>query len=444
MDIRTELLKYNGVLIPDRYNMFFNPNLCHICKSANNGRLLLCDKCYMISYCGVQHKIMHQEEHSVICGVITQLSQRDLLGMNRLTSTECLHLKQKIYHLVEKNMCRPIHMYEIGLIFFARTCYICHRWFDVYTCGSCYSANFCHEHAQDFLKYHHTSKCKKLLIYLNCKINYANTRGRNLETLKFYEFPEDIKCSSNVLDFIGLNVHFENENWSAKPWTTDLLSLRDYNYSEHISYPLALFYGLQDANLVHILSTPVCVIHVILEYTYVAWLLLYDVLFHLLGHEVRKIVIIFISQFILEWPSPSVLLDTCSTCKLNKKILILHTFPFCYENYVCSTDYRRPNIVVSFNKGAKRWTRACLTALQDQNCPLLSTFATLYQAKTLTNYIKNILGVEQPCIRKNRFGSLFPIKSISCPDDVCYRNQYYVIYERLKVINEPSTSRTHT
>lgn len=447
VNIRTALLSYNGLLTPYLYNMFFNPNLCHVCKLANNGRLLLCNKCGMISYCCIQHKIMHQDEHRAICKVTRKLLKANLLHMGRLTLTECYQLKEKLYRLVRERIHRSLQEYEIEMFFLAKTCYICHRWFRLRTCQSCFSANFCSNHIEEFYKYHDASKCRELLVHINFKItclNINSLRSELLDRLFFYMLSGDTKCSTNIIDFMGVHIHSKNPNWIAKPWTTDLFSFRDYVYTDCLSHPLTLYYAMRDANLLHLLSRPVCVIHIIFsEYNCLLQSSFWEILFHLLGHEVRKIIIIYVSQYFVEPLDQYVQTPICDTCASHQKILFVQTWNLCYENYVFNTEYMRPNIIISFNAEENKWTKECVTTLRDQDCPLLLTFMSLHQTRNVIDNIDSILGVPRPHVKQNGFSSLVPLFNFTYYD-LCYRNRYLAIYKKLKNSNEPGPSTSYT
>ncbi|XP_011139396.1 uncharacterized protein LOC105183155 isoform X2 [Harpegnathos saltator] len=60
-----------GTLEPYQYNSFFHPNLCHVCKLRNNGNLIECNQCRLISYCSEEHRLLHESEHSRICADAT-------------------------------------------------------------------------------------------------------------------------------------------------------------------------------------------------------------------------------------------------------------------------------------------------------------------------------------------------------------------------------------
>ncbi|XP_014474154.1 PREDICTED: uncharacterized protein LOC106744172 [Dinoponera quadriceps] len=75
--IEGELLRYDGPLTPDRYNKFFNPNLCHVCKEKDTGNLITCDQYYTISYCSMEHKMLHHPEHEQICRTVKKNLEKD-------------------------------------------------------------------------------------------------------------------------------------------------------------------------------------------------------------------------------------------------------------------------------------------------------------------------------------------------------------------------------
>lgn len=333
---------------------------------------------------------------------------------------------------------------------FARTCFICHRQSELRTCHVCFTINFCSDHSQEFYKYHIISKCRDLLINLNCKINLMNLHNRT-DVISFCIPLDDIKSSSNTLDFIGMHVYPEDKIWTTKPWATDLLTFRDYYYyyyyyySDIISNPLTLYYGMQDANLLHFLLKPLCVVHVIFPfYDFIKWLAIWEVFSHLLHNEVQEIIIIFLSSDIT---FKSLKLNTCDTCKSSERSITIQAYSLLYEIYVSKRNYRRPHIIVAFHgKHNTILTRERLAAIQNQDCPLLLTSVSLVEAERLRTCISDFLGVPSRII-KNRFGGLAPHQALDT-GDIIYFNQYLIVCENLKNSNETtfqcSTSRDCT
>lgn len=433
MALRTRLLTYTGPLTPDRYDYFFNPNICHVCKSTNEGILELCE-CRMISYCSEVHKTMHRQYHMEICVLIAyMLRGNPWYYMRRLTITEWHKSKENLMKLVRKRMSRPLMQYEIEMLMFPKSCLICHRQTGLRACYVCFSANFCSDHSIDFHQFHR-SDCKELLVSLNFALTIIGCQ-LNRKLLQFYVFPDKFRRPSNTLEFIGLYVHPRNELW-----TTDRMSAVDYYYSEYISDPLTLYHGMLDARLIDFLSKPVCVVHILNTNlfsppAYLAW----EMLLHLLCNKVQKMIIVLRGSV---RNIESNKMETCAKCRLKKKVIIFENYPMLYKNYVLSTAYRYPDVIVGFQPQKCDITIDSLMILQKQDCPVLFTTALQFKAEQLATYINDTLNTVQPLlIVKNRFAGLMPRRNIDA-EGVYYSNNHLIVYKNLRRSNELTHSRS--
>ncbi|XP_032687743.1 uncharacterized protein LOC116851922 [Odontomachus brunneus] len=247
------LLQYFAPQTPDYYDTFFNPNICHVCKTTSD-TLMPCNRCNMIFYCDTEHRQFDEPYHTQICGIITTLSteapQRDVRQLNM---NEWLEAKKIYYWLVMKTLPRLLKPHEIQMFQFARSCLICHQETNLYTCSSCYSVNYCTEHADSYIRTHYqSSTCKQLLLCLNLDIQ--QTMLSNVTTSLKLHTINSKSLLTNMETFINQYVNL-NQVWGFK----------EYYYSDYVSAPLTLFYGMMHAKLLDFLEvqSPVCVIHII-------------------------------------------------------------------------------------------------------------------------------------------------------------------------------------
>ncbi|XP_032685233.1 uncharacterized protein LOC116850728 isoform X3 [Odontomachus brunneus] len=68
----SRVLTFNGPYTEDKYNQFFNPNVCHVCKQPSEV-LVTCNLCYMISFCSEEHRAIHRNSHSEICKTLAMI-----------------------------------------------------------------------------------------------------------------------------------------------------------------------------------------------------------------------------------------------------------------------------------------------------------------------------------------------------------------------------------
>lgn len=430
MDLTTELVRYTGLLIPEQYNTFFLPNVCHVCKSANGGTLISCKYCHMISYCCEDHKLLHLEDHIETCTFMTDLLRTNpWFYTRRLTLHEWIKSTAELSVLIRQKMSRNLLQYECDMFWHAKSCLICHQQTELRVCNICFSANFCPDHEQDFYRYHTQSTCKELLTSLNVSIVSTILAGvsRGLD-IDWYFHP--IRWSVHIHNFFRL---FGSPKYRIRIrhlWRKESLSFFDYVSSDQASNALSLHYGMQVTNLLHLLLTPVCVIHLVVNgYTQSA--LYAENLLHLLFYYVEEIILVVMNRNVKF--ETFQIKNLCSKCKSHKKIITVQTCPLLYQNYVFYKTYRRPNMIMLSQPNYNDITKDFFTALQDQNCPILLTAKSQYLAEQIVIKINDTLNmITRPVsIIRNRFNSLMPRKCSDC-GTVFYLNFCLIIYENLK------------
>lgn len=182
-------------------NDFFHPNICHVCKRTNDGNLISCDQCFMISYCCETHKRTHHLEHQELCKCITQYL-REKSGAEwrslRSSTPEWIQSRYKfLYDIMQKFQC-TLKLYETQMIILPKSCHICHQQINLHTCRTCYSDNYCVDHAQEFQNYH-ASKCRDLMLCLN--LNIIKLSFKKFPRV-FIVFPESQKRIDDMDSFI--------------------------------------------------------------------------------------------------------------------------------------------------------------------------------------------------------------------------------------------------
>ncbi|XP_011153158.1 uncharacterized protein LOC105191444 [Harpegnathos saltator] len=296
-DLRTYFFEYMGPSFPEKFNCYFNPNICHVCKWINIR--ITCNRCHMISYCCEVHQTIHEEQHADICG------------------------------------------------------------------------------------------------YLELFLD-------------------------------------EDERWAGKPWTDDLLLVKDYNYSVLLSEPMTIYYGMEDANWIRKLLKPVCIVHVIFSIPMAGTeVLVWEILLHLLFSRVQRLVIVFIEQ------DTSIAIgevELCERCKAHEKRIDFERTSLAYEEYISGMEYERPNIIVMFQARVTKFTRAFVMEAKHQRCPLLITTESEEKSDQILRTIHRALDAGNARLSiyqgENRFRSFVPIKAFR-NEGVTYYNRYLVILEDL-------------
>ncbi|XP_014480865.1 PREDICTED: uncharacterized protein LOC106747645 [Dinoponera quadriceps] len=421
------------------YNEFFNPNLCHVCKRRFAGRLIVCNQCYMISYCSEKHKMQHWLEHMNICKSIAKyLVKRPQDNNNRYKSAEWLALRKFLIELVQKDLNRELLTNEMQMLICRRSCLICHQQAELRTCEHCCSAEFCNEHAEEFRRQHDLSSCEELLLLLNLNIAVLRTSANCLQ-LQFNNIPNQSIPYHDTVSFVsGYVLPARKLMGTGREWIDT-----DFIYTDYISGPLTLHYAMWETKLLNLLNTnrsDVFTVHVIAASAVdkdgvAAW----ELFLHF-ATKTRVLLIVMIGpELTLDYDNVNI----CRACQLHRRILRYECYPMLYHDYAINEVYRKPDIIVGFQAELddKETWLASLRKLQDQNCPLILTATSLRNMQDDITTIRNVLGItlRPDFMKENKFTACRPYKDLQY-DCVSYRNQYVVVYETLHHPNGVSNS----
>ncbi|XP_011135903.2 uncharacterized protein LOC105181078 [Harpegnathos saltator] len=221
---------------PNAYNIFFYPNLCHVCKGTNAGNLILCKDCLSISYCSDKHKHLHREEHTEFCVNMKKFLRLCNRYKNPPSRADWVNSRRDLVRIMRKEMQRPLMPYEEEMIMFARSCYICFQEFDLRVCEMCYSAYYCEQHKQQF-QIKHNKHCWDLMFCLNLEMRHAGTKLH----YDFSIFPNGTKYIDDMEGFMKNYYYLDTipKSWSSKA----------YIHTDFVSTPLTVLYGIISAEV---------------------------------------------------------------------------------------------------------------------------------------------------------------------------------------------------
>ncbi|XP_032668999.1 uncharacterized protein LOC116843075 [Odontomachus brunneus] len=402
------------------YNQFFHPNICHVCKSTDQVNLTPCS-CYMISYCSEEHRLAHLSSHFDICKLISCIiSQYSYWNASHLTD-EWMKIQHDFILKIQAVLTRKLEPYEKQMFMFANSCFICHRR-DVFTCGICFSFSYCAEHAT--IHEHQGYNCYQMALSVNMDIIFLDQTAYKSLHAKFYTF----------LDNNSLTDMYSFCNRYYRKWNRDQTQgFNFYAFTDYVSDPLTLYDGLRSARLFHSLQLMRTFIIHIIAANYVdrrnfpAW----ELFLHLLYRKTELVIIMIGPELEFEIDEYKL----CSRCQALKKRLILRSFPLLYHNYVFSSSYRRPNVIIGFQAELYRvvtWSES-IKAMQMQNCPLLLTGVSTYKLQMDINAIQHNLDRSvKPILQiKNGFASNRPYRDFN--ESILFRNMHLTIYKNLNV-----------
>lgn len=395
---------------------------------TDNGDFIICDQCYMITYCSKDHREQDYSSHIEICAAFSKVLKKFEWNKQCFSSQEeWLQSREDFLCLIKLELSRDLTSHEMQMIRFAKSCIVCHQQMNLQTCKMCHSANYCNTHAEVF-KCLHNSRCRALLLCLSLDIEVFY--GFEFKS-KFTNFPNDNRPFDDMDTFVKHYVQRTNATRELENW-----NFPEYLYSDYTSGPLTLYYGMKDANLLDVLKKPdlSCVIHVIdatfLDKEYLpAW----ELILHLIS-KLKEIKVIFIGPELRNECNNVELCSQCSKMHYNQ-YLSFESYCMLYHNYVTSELYKRPDLIIGFDtdlSDANTWTDTILK-LRDQDCPLLLTTKSKRKADKNVNRIEQILGISlKPLIHHvNNFSSRRPWRDFEI-DYVFYRNFYLTVYRHLR------------
>lgn len=257
------LLQYQGSVVPNRYNKFSRANLCHVCKEADRDHLITCDQCHMISYCSLLHKMLHQEEHIKICHALKRLYEEDpQWRARRMNHNDWVQSRKVLLATIENEVRRELQLYEQEMILRPKSCFICYQQVRLQTCHMCCSDNYCTDHAREFEVFHVVS-CKELMICVNLNIRFLESPPESFAdqlSMRIGEFANENRSFTDMDSLINNYMLRKREYIGLEEWFYE-----NYIYSEVITCPFTLYYGMQSENLLHHLETEngICVIHIL-------------------------------------------------------------------------------------------------------------------------------------------------------------------------------------
>lgn len=413
------------------YNHFFHPNLCHVCKTADQSKIKSCLQCRMIYYCSEEHRLLHREQHEDICRAIVNLSKQINIWNSRdMTQDSWYMYKTTNCRFVRNKLNRDMLLYEMEMFLLAKSCFICHKQYNLtMVCDACKFINMCLDHQSAPSKH----DCQELRICLKIDL-YIAAISKPDKAIPESLFNLDTS-TRDMKSFIEESLHPKRQSstWLCK----------DYMYSLFFTYPLTTFFGLQDANLLKPMKlNSTVVIHIISGYpvdknSLLAW----EVILHLLPPK-TTLLIEMVGMDLHENQKMQVTVQLCRECMRDNKKLLFRYFRMFYYYYV-PTLREKPDVVIGFHVMFTNTTttRENLKAIQRFKCPVILTsfFEDVMQQNVMT--IREILDLPlTPVINApNKFASCRSYRSYKT-NSVISPNRYLTVYQNLLTVRDSNPS----
>ncbi|XP_011145125.1 uncharacterized protein LOC105186543 [Harpegnathos saltator] len=408
------------------YRNHFNPNVCHLCKldvkkiRISKEDYTLCHLCKMILFCSHDHASIHSGNHAEICDVLKKLSRKypQYWRTKNFSREDWIQSRKDLLDIVQKKLQRDMKLYEIQMIMFAKSCFICHKQRNLQACTGCFCVNYCSNHAEDFENYH-SPNCVKLKSCLETDYYLFRT------PLCYYRYYwVNTFTMRNVVDMQQFITSFMN----YKP---DHLNKF---YSDYLSGPLTLYgmigdyLDIQDSHyIVHIIQTKVLDVQYVL-----AW----EIMLHAL-RTLQHLEVVLIGTE----------LDTDVHVKVNVCLFCVRfgkTFEFQYNCHMQFDDYLdymllsksqpRPNVIIAFETDISDLDLRAevILKLRKQSCPFIVTAGSLFKFQRNVHELKKILRAPLDLTPiENKFSSVRAYRNFE-DDDVSFRNKFLIIFKKLR------------
>ncbi|XP_071556525.1 putative protein MSS51 homolog, mitochondrial [Temnothorax nylanderi] len=414
--------------IYNNYNKLFYATMCHVCKRFGDGvSLKRCSNCKMISYCGQEHQKHHWKQHKPLCKAIQDVLRDYSMDYRGETTDEWADKKLTFAQLVSARLGRHLNADETNMFLFPKECLICHEWNkSLESCQKC-AASFCQNHKDGI---EHKDICALLELGRRSDFSAVAELNSPLELLFDLKRVSDASTFNNMKDFVNALGNIKTD--SEMPY--DILAAK---YSLYLTRPLTLFHAMRLLNYVP-KSNKVLVVHVVgasyaEEATFLPWRLLLQLM-----ETVTSLMIVMIGPGLKNKWDPSRTNDNLLI--FGNKSLFFEYHDVSYENYVRSSSFVKPDLIVGFNlsieehelESDKKIWSSSIHAVAKQNCPFVLTFFFLRDFEEGTNKMNTILGKEVDHLYsgKNPFASFRPHRVFGL-ERVYYDNQYVVIYQCL-------------
>ncbi|XP_025163850.1 uncharacterized protein LOC112590712 [Harpegnathos saltator] len=418
------------------YRNFFYPNICHWCKK-NPGKIgkenNICLSCNMILYCSRDHELKGKGNHQEICGILETVLQNhpEFWKTHNFNQEEWINSRKNLLNLVKRNLQRDMMPYEMQMIMFAKSCFVCHEQRNLQTCMRCYCLNYCSKH-EEFLTHHHSTNCTKLkscyeidfYIYFislsHCKYKFYQLNASKIEKLK----------AVNIQQFLEKFV------------PTDDQALRQF-CSDYVSGPLTLYYGIMNQNL-YIRNTHYVVHMIVANVLDAYYVLLWEIMLHLHSKTMRHLKVILIGSQIQNGDCRNV--EVCFECNRRKSQFEFESYRMGFRDYTnLILSSHPPNVIIAFEADISKWDLQTdiILKLKRHSCPFIITTASRSKCEQNIRILREVLRQQVDLTpTENKFSSLKPYRNFE-EDDVLYRNKFLFVIRNLsdllKSYTDPNT-----
>ncbi|XP_020286368.1 uncharacterized protein LOC109855998 isoform X2 [Pseudomyrmex gracilis] len=389
----------------------------------------MCSGCKLISYCGQDHQKLHWPQHKDLCRAVRYM--RETYPSEFSSSEEekammqLVMLKSKVALRLE----RKLLPYEVQMFKYPKMCLVCKKQNQLENCSTCISVSFCKNHKNN----HDKGTCDILRMAFTAYMSLSSVSKP--VCVNYINQISEKKVFCNMKEF--LSVYEDIIKTSLKPPYKLFKIEQSTNYTK----PLTIIHGIQ--MLKYNPQKKSLVFHVIARNTTDMWCLpCWEIILHLLPN-IKSL------RFILIGPDRTSLnhkLNLCNTCKQQKKKISVEWLDKSFGDYVEETAFKKPDLIIGFHPGFPRcdiegnknirnkWVPS-IQILAKQNCPLILTCYSEYEAKLDVENINLTLGknIDYLYCERNPFAGYRPYRESDDESQfpVYFENYYLLVYKNL-------------
>lgn len=205
-------------------------------------KLLRCQNCKLMSYCGPEHQKDHWPLHKQFCRGITSIRKdmkvehvMDINGsVTQLTASELREVKFMIQTIMVMKLHRELTEIERELIWFPRICNLCNSHDGALVpCLDCFAVGYCCEEHRVEDAFNHLKVCAELRLCYDFslgKIEFSTffQQQHNISLHILEELPED---DVKHIPASAIDVHFPKDLFEMHKLSTAFLYKGDFQLS---------------------------------------------------------------------------------------------------------------------------------------------------------------------------------------------------------------------
>ncbi|XP_033230517.1 uncharacterized protein LOC117181699 [Belonocnema kinseyi] len=413
--------------------VYFYPNVCIVCRSQDISTF--CKFCNMIFYCSEPHRKEDWSKHKETCQAIQRLLKQsgmksifdgeiDLMGSKKTDPESWLRAKLNIISKAESQLGKKLWIYQQQMFLFPKTCFVCHEGEFSKLKGCECGIHLCKRHNDSP---HHKEICDDFQLSLQL---FEKEKLPN--PLPKYKYVPGVKenLPGSIEEFIDLHLELESEDAVDKN-----LNYNRVVIGELLTKPLTLLYAIQKLmipkfrNERDIENNSTLVVHVIgsknaANVYYEFW----GVFFNWM-ENLKTLNISFVG------PETTNLNLNRTFPEVKEKNLSIKSYPLDYEQFVQSSIFVKPDIVVGYNLDIheceieKCSCRENILTIRKLNVPFVMTSGSKERAEKDHERVSKLLesSVVYDFCDLNPFVSLVPERDFET-EGLRFSNKYLLMY----------------